>query len=193
MKIIDILTQTADLIGLTRESKILNQTTCETENETLENEEISGLYSLMKYSIQELCTNYVPIIANTQIEISNNSYPLSNLENYIYINALTKNNQYAKYKIINRNIVVEENGTYTVEYATYPTLNSLFDEVDFLSSFNPDVIIFGLAAYYTLSRGRFDEFKIFHEQYLEKAESLKALKSFNTPQRRWEWIKKELV
>ena len=105
MKIIDILTQTADLIGLSRESKILNQTTPETENEVLENEEIGGLFNLMKYSIQELCTNYIPIKASTQIEISNNSYALSNLQNYIYINALTKNNQHFKYKIINRNIM----------------------------------------------------------------------------------------
>ena len=186
MKIIDILIQTADMIGLSRESRILSQATPESEEQVLETEEISGLFGLMKYSIQELCTNYMPIIVSKEINITNNTYPLNELENYIYVNTVIKDNQTTKYKIINRNIVVEENGCYTIEYATYPTFNSMFEELNFLTNFNPDVIVLGLSAYYTLSRGRFDEFKIFHEQYIDKAESLKELKSFHLPNRRWE-------
>ena len=62
----------------------------------------------------------------------------------------------------------------------------MFEEIDFLSNFSEDVIVCGLCAYFSLAHGMFDEFKEFHEQYSEKAENMKELKSFNMPQRRWE-------
>ena len=36
------------------------------------------------------------------------------------------------------------------------------------------------------AKGRFEEFEIFHNKYIEKAESLKEIKNFSMPQRRWE-------
>ena len=136
--------------------------------------------------MQELCTNYIPISTSVDVQITDNKYEISNLNNYIRVQSLYKNGLPINYKILNRNIVVEENGSYTIQYATYPEIASLFEEINYLSNFSPDVLVFALASYYTLSHGRFDEFEIFHNKYIEKAESLKELKSFTIPQRRWE-------
>ena len=62
----------------------------------------------------------------------------------------------------------------------------MFEEIDYLQEFSPDVIVFGLCAYYALSHGLFADFEQFHEKYVEKAESLKGLKIFEMPARRWE-------
>jgi len=186
MKIIDILKQNSELLGLSKEIELLNTATEINENEIFVNEELSGLLNLFRYSLQELCTNYVPLSTTTEVEITNNKYELSNINNFIRVQCVCKNNNPVNYKIINRAINVEENGKYTIQYATYPNIESVFEDINYLQNFSPDVLVLGLASYYTLSRGRFDEFKIFHDRYLEKAENLKELKSFCIPQRRWE-------
>ena len=91
-----------------------------------------------------------------------------------------------KFKIINRNIIFEYDGEYEVVYETYPTITSLFQEIDFLQEFSPDVFVFGLCSYYSLANGMFSEFEDFHEQYITKAESLRNLKNVQMPIRRWE-------
>ena len=186
MKILDILKQSSELLGLGEEIQLLEQVTTENEAEILANKEIKTLINLLKYSIQELCTNYVPMIDSVEVEITNNKYELSLLPNYIRVQSVYKNGELVNYKTINRAINVEENGIYNIVYSTYPEINSIFYEIDFLSNLNPDVLVLGLASYYTLSRGRFEEFEVFHENYTEKAESLKELKNFTMPQRRWE-------
>ena len=96
------------------------------------------------------------------------------------------NGEPVRHKILNRHIVFEQDGTYEVEYFTYPEIKSLFDDIDFLSDFSPETLIYGLCAYYSLSHGLFDEFNSFYERYKEKAESVKGLKMFTLPQRRWQ-------
>lgn len=186
MKIIDIIKQSADLLGLSQEVEILNNTTVETEASALENEDIRSLFNLSKYAIQEMCTNYVPMVTRVAVETKEKRFELGKLPNFIRINKVLKNEENVLFKIINRCLFVEENGTYEIEYLTYPEIISLFDEIDFLATFSPDLIVFALSSYYTLSHGRFDEFEIFHEQYISKAESIKELKTFSMPQRRWE-------
>lgn len=186
MKIIDIIKQSAEIIGLNREVKMLDSATVDNESEVLKNEDINSLFNLIKYAIQEMCTNYVPMITRVGIESKNKRFELSKLTNFIRVQKVLKNNESINFKIINRCLIFEEDGTYEIEYATYPEILSLFDEIDFLSNFSPDIAVFALAAYYTLSRGRFDEFEMYHEQYISKAESIKELKMFTMPQRRWQ-------
>lgn len=186
MKVVDIIEQSALLLGLNDERQLLNESTEEQENELLTNKSISTLFNLIKYSIQELCTNYIPVLESINLTSTDLKIPVSCLTNYIRVQNVTKNNEIVKHKIINRNLVFEEDGNYCVNYQTYPKINSLFEEIDFLSNFSEDVIVYGLCAYYSLSTGLFDEFEKFHEEYLNKAENLKELKSFYIPQRRWE-------
>lgn len=186
MKIVDVLKQASEMLALGEEINILHNATEEGETEVLKNKEISTLFNLFRYSIQELCTNYMPMATSVNVEILNRKYEVANLTNYIKIQSVYKNEEPVNYKVLNRAIVVDADGEYTIQYSTYPTINSIFDEIDYLTNLSPDVLVLSLAAYYTLSRGRFDEFEIFYDQYKEKAESLKELKCFSLPQRRWE-------
>jgi len=187
MKIVDILKDGAMLLGLELEREILEQVTQEKEIETLaENPNVSSLFNLIKYSVRELCSNYIPIIANETKTTHEKKYPISSLKNFIRIQNVLQNGQIVKYKILNRNLVFEEDGDYEINYATYPEISSLFDEIDYLENLSPDVIVLGLCSYYSLAHGMFEEFEDLHERYVEKAESLKNLKIFEIPCRRWE-------
>ena len=187
MKIIDILIDSAFLLGLTDEAEVLQSATAETEKNILdENKNIASLLNLVKYSIRELCTNYIPVVRSVNIETEDKKFPVGDLENFIRIQNIQRNAEMIKFKIINRNIILEKNGVYEVRYETYPTINNMFEEIDFLENFSPDAIVLGLCSYYSLANGLFDEFQSFHEKYISKAESLKSLHSFKLPSRRWQ-------
>lgn len=187
MKIIDILKESATLLGLNAEFDQVETVSSEHESEIVASEpNVVNLFNLVKYSIRELCTNYVPMNDVINIMTENNKFGLSQLPNYIRIQTVCKNGVPVKFKIINRNVVVEEDGEYEVHYARYPEIKTIFDEIDFLDNFSPDAIVMGLCSYYALANGMFEEFERMHEQYVEKAESLKRLKIFEMPARRWE-------
>lgn len=194
MKIVDILIDSASILGLTEETKILENSTTENENQIIQDyPKIASLFNLIKYSIRELCTNYIPLLKNEIIKTENKKYPLNQLENFIRIQNVSVGGELIKYKILSRNLVFCEDGEYVVSYLSYPTILSINEEVDFLTNFSPDVIVFGLCAYFSLTHGMFDEFDKFHEQYISKAESLKNLRNFTLPTRRWEWEIKKLL
>lgn len=187
MKIIDILIESAELLGLHNDIPQLNLVTAENEEEILTaNENIAGMFKLIQYSVRELCTTYIPVVNQKVIVTENKTYPLTEFPNFIRIKNITKNEQLVKFKIISKSIIFEEDGEYVVNYATYPIISSMFDELDFLQEFSPDVIVLGLCSYFSLSQGRFEEFQTFNEKYVSRAESLKALRSFNLPIRRWQ-------
>lgn len=186
MKIIDIMAQSAELLGLDSAKSIMASASEENESTTLENEQVARLFNLIKFSLQELCTNYIPILESVEITTTDKKYALGSLTNYIRVHNVYLDGSPIKYKIINRYLTMEKDGTYTVEYYTYPTVNSLFDEIDFLSCFSPDSLVLSLCSYYSLAVGLFDEFNDFHERYLNVAENLKNIRVFNLPLRRWE-------
>ena len=186
MKVIEIMAQSAMLLGLGEEFLLLEDAKAEQETELLQNKNVLSLFSLSKYAFQELCTNYIPVVESVKMMSNENKIEVKKLTNFIRVQNVKKDGELAKYKIINRNILFEEDSEYEIEYLTYPEINSMFEEVDFLANFSEDVIVSGLCAYFSLAHGMFDEFKTFNEEYVTKAENLKELKSFNMPQRRWE-------
>ena len=194
MKIVDILVDSATLLGLTNEANALRSATLETEDEIVgEYEKIASLYNLIKFSIRELCTNYIPVIREDYVVTQDKKFALNTLPNFIRIQNIQKDGEVVKFKTINRNVFLEEDGKYLVRYESYPNVMSLFDEIDFLQNFSPDAIVFGLCAYYSIAHGMFDDFQEFHERYITKAESLRSLHNFDLPTRRWEWETKNLL
>ncbi len=187
MRVIDILNQSADILNLTEISALFDSANEENEEMLLANEVVADFYDLLKYSIQELCTNFTPVIECRIIQTEEKKFPISNFTNYIRIHRVYKDKTLIKHKIISRCLQFEEDGEYEIYYESYPTINSLFEEIDFLSDFSPDVLVLGLCSYYTLSRGMFEDFKNFHEEYETKALSLRSLRNVNMPQRRWLW------
>ena len=194
MKIVDILIDSAYLLGLTDEVEILDGASVEAEAQILEdNKNIKSLFSLVKFSIRELCTNYAPMISSVKITTTNCSYAISDIENCIRVQNISKDGNMVKFKTINRNLIFDKDGEFVINYLTYPSIKSLFEEIDFLSELSPDVLVLGLCAYYALAHGMFDEFHDFHEKYISRAQSLKVLRGFQMPVRRWEWKQKKLL
>ena len=186
MKIIDILKDSVLLLSLATESGALENITEENEVEFLQsNEDINKMFNLIKFSIRELCTNYIPVSTNVKIVTTDKKYSLSSFENFIRVQNVFKDGEMVNFKIINRNIIFNEDGEYEVNYATYPKIESLFDDIDFLQEFSPDAIVFGFCAYYSIAHGMFEEFESFHDKCITKAETLKELKNFEMPVRRW--------
>ncbi len=173
-------------MGLSDEYATLEQVTPETEAQALQHTEIKILFDLCKYSIQEFCSNYVPMIVSTTITTNNLEYPISSLTNYLRVKGVYRDNQPIKFKIINRNFVFDEDGTYEIEYASYPVITSLFTNVDFTETVSLDVITLGLCAYYSLAKGMYDDFKNYLEEYKSRAENIKEIRIFNTPLRSWQ-------
>ncbi len=193
MKIVDVIIDSAQLLGLTQEAEILQTVTEENESQILdENPNIASLFNLIKYSIREFCTNYVPIIEEQKIKTVEKQFPMGTLVNFIRINHITQNDNYVKFKILNRNVTFEEDGEYIINFSMYPTIMNMVEDINFLQNYSPDVIVMGLCAYYSLAHGMFEEFEEFHNKYIAKAESLKMLRSFDLPCRRWEWEQKKL-
>ena len=186
MKVIEIMAQSAMLLGLGEDFLLLEEATIEQETELMQNKNIISLFGLSKYAFQELCTNYIPVVESVKMMSIDNKIEVKKLTNFIRVQNVKKDGELAKYKIVNRNILFDEDAEYEIEYLTYPEINSMFEEIDFLSNFSEDVVVCGLCAYFSLAHGMFEEFKTFNEEYIEKAENLKELKSFNMPQRRWE-------
>ena len=186
MKIIDIIIDGASLLNLTLDQAVLMEVNQENEKEVLkENPNIASLFNLLKFSIRELCTNYVPLSTKRKVNIVGGKYSVAMLNNFIRVENVYKNETPVKYKVINRSIVLETDGEYEISYLTYPEIYSMFDELDFAENLNSDVIVFGLCAYYCLSHGLFTDFEQFHERYIDKANSIKTLKIFEIPFRRW--------
>ena len=192
MKVIEILKESAEILGLDNQVEILSTATEDKESMLLEDKEISTLFNLFKFSARELCTNYIPVATKQTITTQELKFPIVDLKNYIRTISVTKNGERANYKIMNRNLVFVEDGEYEIEYASYPDIESVFDEIDFLATYSTEALVFGLCSYYSISKGLFDEFQIFHGSYIAKAESIRALKTFVMPQRRWEWEQKNV-
>ena len=86
MKILDILVDSAQMLGLTEEVNLLKTLTPEAENEVIDqNENVASLFNLVKFSIRELCSNYIPVIGETSVETADKKFAVGSLENFIRI------------------------------------------------------------------------------------------------------------
>ncbi len=192
MKVQDIIVEACTILSLNQEIEVLQDEEA-LEDTKLENAEIKKLYQLLKFSLRELYTNYLEMVIEKEITSENKTISLSELENYIRLLSVKYNNQPVKYKLTNKKINLPFDATYIIAYKGYPEITSLTDSTEDVGIFNLDVVILGLCAYYCLACGRFDEFDTYHSQYVDRAESIKSLKSIYLPNRSWQWQKKLLL
>jgi len=186
MRVIDIIRQSAELLGLVDLVKIIDEENEELLAGTLENSDLNKLFSLTKFAMQELCTNYCPILTKCEFATIDKKFALRELPNYIRLVGVKKDNVDCNYKIFNREITLDEDGRYVAEYMSYLVADNMFDELDFLSRFSPDVLVFAICAYYSVAHGMFDQFEEYHSRYIDRAESLRELRSGMMPMRKWE-------
>ncbi len=185
MKVKEVLLEACSLLGLSEEEKVLQNEELD-ESSKLENVELKKLYKLLQFSLRDLCTNYLNTPTIVTLESVNKIISLSDLKNFVRLLDVYYNGKAVLFKTINRKINLPFEGMFDVKYITYPTIESLEEDLEDYNILNLDMAVLGLCAYYCLSTGRFDEFNKFNEQYLDRAESFKELKSFHLPNRRWE-------
>lgn len=185
MTVLKVIAAACTFLDLGAEREILEDSS-KTESEKLENEEIKKLYNLMQFALRELCSNYITVVTSVDLASSNCAIDLSNLNNFIKVNGISCNDDEIDFKIRNNKIILPFDDTFTIEYLTYPTITSLENDLDDVGIFDWGVVMLGLSAYYCLACGRFDEFNDFHAKYVLRAESIRTMKSFNLPMRRWE-------
>ena len=186
MRVIDIIRQSAELLGLVDLVDIIDQENEELMAGTIENADLDKLFSLSKFAMQELCTNYCPILRRQEFTTIDKKYPTKSLNNYIRLVNVKKGDSICEYKIYNREMTLAEDGTYIAEYMSYCVVDNVFDEIDFLDRFSPDVMVFAVCSYYSVAHGMFEQFEDFHERYVDKANSLKELRAGLMPMRKWE-------
>ena len=186
MKIVDIINNGANLLGLTEVCDKLFDVSEGEEPILLQDRDIKRLFNITRFAIQELCSHYVPVVVCEEIETENSSYPISKLPNYIKLLKVSLDGEVVSHKISKRIILLPKDGKYTVEYTAYPQIESMFESIDYLADVSPDVIVYGLCSYYSLAIGQFQEFERFHEEYINKADNIKELKVFDLPRRRWQ-------
>lgn len=186
MKVIDVIRQSAELLGIDSLVELIDQNDAEIMAGVSDNEDLKKLFSLTKFAMQELCTNYCPILREINFSTTEGKYAISNLPNYIRLVGVKKNGVSVEYKIYNRDITLAEDGIYTAEYMSYATVEGLTDSLDFLARFSPDVLVLAVCSYYAVAHGMFEQFEDFHDRYVERAESLRELRSGTMPMRKWE-------
>ncbi len=186
MKILDVIRQSADLLGLDTERDLLSEAEESDETSLLENAKIAQLFNLLKFSIQELCANHLFYYVYQDFTTSNKKFSLSTLTNYLKTDAVYRGENKVKFRIFNRHLLLNEDGNYTIKYSSYPSINSIFDDVDFVTSISIDVMVYGLCAYYCLANGMFEDFDSYYDKYISKANALKEMKIFDLPTRSWQ-------
>lgn len=185
MKVKEILTDACILLGLDAESEKLKDTNL-TEQEKLADAQIKKLYNLLQLSLRELCANYLPILKSINKSTANKEISMTDVDNVIRINNVKLNDAPVKYKFVEGKIILSLDGEFEIIYSSYPKINSIEDELNFLPNFNPDVIVLGLCSYYCIANGLFEEFTKYNDRYLKKAQGLREIKMFTLPKRSWQ-------
>ncbi len=186
MKVLDIIRQSAEILGLESLVQLIDEEDVDIMSGTSDNEDFNKLFSLTRFALQELCTNYCPIRVQESFTTVNKKYALNNLFNYIRLLGVKKDGVSIDYKVYNREITMAEDGDYTVEYLAYVSTDSISDDLEFLARFSPDVLVFAVCSYYSVAHGMFEQFEDFHNRYIERAESLRELRGGSMPMRKWE-------
>ena len=89
MKVINIIKESASLLGLEKELSILNSMEENKEDEVrANNPKIESLFNLLNFAIKEICANYVPVGSSTVISVKNNKFAISLLHNVIKIQTI---------------------------------------------------------------------------------------------------------
>ncbi len=186
MNLKEVLIMSASMLDLASVNDALETIDADNEQTILiENEQVKKLFNLAIVSFKEICFRYLPIIAEHTLESSNKTILTSSLEDFVKIVRVKKDDKITSYKYKNGVISLDEDGFYTVEYIKNPIINSMLEDLSILNDFGPDILMFGICAYYTIGMGLYDEFEYYHNEYISRCESAKKLANCDLPARSW--------
>lgn len=191
MTVLDLIKKSSIMLNI---REVLQDSNLSDINETNQDEllntnfALNRLYEFVKVMLNEIASSYLPIVREVETKTEKGKIPLTVCEKLSRLVGVKREDCFTRYSIQDDNIVLKEDGEYTVVYNQYPMINSLLDDVNvFDEKVGEDVLIYGLNSYYCLATGLFEEFNVYNENYVNKLSKLKNLKLFSMRCRSWVW------
>ena len=188
MIILDLIKKSATMLNI---KEILDDTSLDNTGslqlDTIykKNPTLKRMFEFATLTINEVCS-YMPNEVEKICKSDNKQIPLKRLSDLIKIVSIKNKDGYVKYSIIDDNIVLENDGEYSVLYYKRPLTQDVLDVVETCGGkISEDVFLFGLNAYYCLANGLYAEYNVYNNQYIERLSRIKNLKLFSMPCRRW--------
>lgn len=150
-----------------------------------QDEQAKKLLEILNVAVHEICSRYVLITKEETITTTNCEYDLSKLTNLIKVKNVSQNGNKIQFKHANFNLQFDQDGSYQIEYYTYPSYTTFNQEIAF-EDFNYSILVYSVCAMYSLSVADFKMFEAFLNKYHEMIEGIKTPKIFNLPQRNWQ-------
>lgn len=188
MTVLDLIKKSAVILNIDEISNAsLNTITAENELEVLENNvALKKLYELTMLMLNEIATYYMPIMKTVELNSVDKKIDLSKCQNVLKVVGVKLDDVFVKFFVEDGNILVKNDGCYTVIFQQTPAIQSLLDNVNFFDeNVSEDLLVDGLNSYYCLACGLFKEFSLYNEKYSKKLANLRNLPIFNLPCRSW--------
>lgn len=184
MTVLDLIKKSAVILNI---DDLANSTvTPENETEVLQhNFTLNRLFELTKIMLNEITTYYAPITKRVIITSVDKKIELSACPNFLKIVGIRRDEVFVKYRIVDENIEVAEDGEFEIIYHQIPVVTSLLNEIQ-LEGVSEDILVDGLNAYYCLACGLYSDFSIYNGKYSQKLTKLRTLPLFSMPCRSWE-------
>ncbi|MBQ7407812.1 MAG: hypothetical protein IJW13_00845 [Clostridia bacterium] len=187
MTIKEVLTLAANMLGEDEVVK-LNEDKA-VENVDYATQTLNLLKECYDVVTDELATEYCPVLASEDFNVSNKKILFSNFTKQPVKIICVKdefNNKLA-YKLINDYIQINSNGKITVEYHYRPAVCNFNDNALFANYvIGPYVLCYGILAEFCLQKGRLGECATWQDKYMKGIRGKTAKKgSYVMPARRW--------
>lgn len=186
MKVKDVVKSVLTLVqNDTLYLKLDNMDSCTSE----EKKEINFIVECVNLTIQNIATNYIPVIAESKIS-SNGEIPYSKITtNQIYNIICVKDDKNKKITFTQKpQGIVTSNGDIVIKYSFFPQKLAIDDNIDyFKTKVNLRAILYGAMDEYLLAKGNFTESDIWNERFLKEVQSIISYKKHNNnyPVGRW--------
>ena len=189
MTILDLINKSAVMLNI---QEVINDASLtnldlNSEQDCLNNNfALKRMFEFVKIVLNEI-SSHLPKITEAECKTTDKKISLDALTRVSKIISVKNNFGHVKYSIVDGNIRLEQDGTYTIIYKQYPLVDSILNEIDIYSDMlGEDILVYGLNAYYCLATGVFSEFNVYNAHYIERLNGLKNLKLFAMPRRSWQ-------
>lgn len=190
MTALELIKKGATLLNVKEilEDENLNNVTVENQEECIDNNfALNRFFEILKIMLNDIASDYAPIIKEKTFISNNKVIDLNEIENLLKVCNVSIDKVPVKHKIVNKSIVTNFDGVFTVKYSVLPKLENLLDDIDvFDRGISMDLLINGMLSLYCLAVGLLDEFEIYNDKYNKKLSALKNFKIIDMPCRRWE-------
>lgn len=165
----------------------------ESESEVLTSEEtaeVDLIVNCINLTIQKIATNYIPLIEEVSLKVSDGIIPYSSITQKQIFNILSvRNNKNQKLLFeIKPTHIVTGCGDIVIKYTFIPKNLKISDNIDcFKTKISERIMLYGVLDEYLLMKGNFSESDIWNERFLSEIRLITRTQKLyrSTRARRW--------